>query len=65
MFCFLLLLPRAVLTNSLMQYTNYGFGDERVREIYGEHYDRLALLKAKYDPNMVFKRWFPIVPASV
>ncbi|PSR76100.1 hypothetical protein PHLCEN_2v8688 [Hermanssonia centrifuga] len=43
-------------------YSNYGLGDERVRDVFGENYDRLRDLKAKYDPNSVFHKWFPIVP---
>ncbi|EKM60153.1 uncharacterized protein PHACADRAFT_251050 [Phanerochaete carnosa HHB-10118-sp] len=43
-------------------YANFGLGDERVRDVFGEHYDRLSELKAKYDPQLVFRKWFPIVP---
>ena len=46
------------------QYINYSSGDERVRDVFGEHYDRLAALKAKYDPHMVFRKWFPITPSA-
>ena len=30
-------------------------GEERVREAYGENYDRLLTLKKKYDPKNVFQ----------
>lgn len=43
-------------------YANFGLGDERVHDVFGEHYDRLSEIKAKYDPQMVFHKWFPIVP---
>jgi hypothetical protein len=33
-----------------------------VRDVFGDHYDRLAALKAKYDPGLVFRKWYPIVP---
>ncbi|GJE88819.1 FAD-dependent oxidoreductase [Phanerochaete sordida] len=43
-------------------YANFGLGDERVRDVFGAHYDRLSELKARYDPDMVFRKWFPITP---
>ena len=30
-------------------------GEDRVRASYGEHYDRLAAIKGKYDPNNLFR----------
>ncbi|EIN04500.1 FAD binding domain protein [Punctularia strigosozonata HHB-11173 SS5] len=45
-------------------YSNYGLGDERVRDVFGENYDRLAQLKAKYDPDNVFHKWFPVAPKA-
>ena len=50
------------LIHVVRQYANFGLGDERVRDVFGEHYDRLSEIKAKYDPNLVFRKWFPIVP---
>lgn len=31
---------------------------------FGENYARLQQVKAKYDPNQVFNKWFPITPAA-
>jgi len=37
-------------------YVNFmGEGDTRVQATYGDHYDRLASTKAKYDPDNVFR----------
>ncbi|KAG8783802.1 hypothetical protein FRC20_003754 [Serendipita sp. 405] len=49
-------------------YTNMEMGDPRsedvARAIFGPNYARLQQLKKKHDPNMVFKTWYPIVPAT-
>lgn len=36
---------------------------ERVRAVFGENYPRLQAIKKKYDPEMVFSKWFGITPA--
>jgi FAD/FMN-containing dehydrogenase len=38
-------------------------GDDRVRASYGEHYDRLTRIKAKYDPDNLFRINQNIAPA--
>jgi FAD/FMN-containing dehydrogenase len=38
-------------------------GQDRVRASYGDHYDRLAQIKAKYDPNNLFRVNQNITPA--
>jgi FAD/FMN-containing dehydrogenase len=49
-------------------YLNFaGFGEEKedlVRAGYAGNYERLALLKAKYDPSNLFRMNFNITPAS-
>jgi FAD/FMN-containing dehydrogenase len=37
--------------------------DEKPKDIFGEHYDKLSQIKAKYDPNNVFNKLFAITPA--
>ncbi|KAL1714455.1 hypothetical protein EV715DRAFT_295074 [Schizophyllum commune] len=36
---------------------------QRSREAFGDVYPRLQEIKKKYDPDMVFNRWYPIIPA--
>ena len=49
-------------------YLNFpGFGEEKeelVKAGYGVNYDRLAALKAKYDPNNLFRMNLNIAPES-
>jgi FAD/FMN-containing dehydrogenase len=44
-------------------YANYGLGDEKSKDVFHENYQRLTELKAKYDPKLIFNKWFPITPA--
>jgi FAD/FMN-containing dehydrogenase len=38
--------------------------DEKSKDIFGEHYERLSQIKAQYDPNNVFDKLFAITPAT-
>ncbi|KAI0249109.1 FAD binding domain-containing protein [Lactifluus subvellereus] len=40
------------------------FDDSSSRALFGPNYPRLQRLKAKYDPEHVFSKWFVIVPNS-
>ena len=49
-------------------YVNFIFDDEadgRVQAAYGDNYARLAVAKAKYDPNNLFRVNQNIAPAAV
>ena len=46
-------------------YANYEGDASKGAEVqFGENYARLQTIKAKYDPDKVFNKWFPIEPAS-
>jgi len=45
-------------------YYNASLGDEKLSAVYGDNYGRLRGLKRKYDPECVFKKWYPIAPAE-
>ncbi|KAI0341015.1 FAD binding domain protein [Trametopsis cervina] len=45
-----------------VSYSNYRGSDERVRDVFDTNYDRLTEIKARYDPNNVFHKWFAIKP---
>jgi FAD/FMN-containing dehydrogenase len=45
-------------------YADQNETDEFARKLYGPNYPRLQQLKAKYDPDQVFNRWFNIKPAA-
>lgn len=45
-------------------YSVYNETDEYARKIFGPNYPRLQEIKAKYDPDMIWNRWFAIRPAT-
>ncbi|THH08126.1 hypothetical protein EW145_g2912 [Phellinidium pouzarii] len=53
-------------TSKMRAYGNY-VGDEklecdRARKVFGNNYPRLQQIKKKYDPEVVFSKWFSIIP---
>lgn len=38
-------------------------GQSRARALFGKNYGRLQVLKKKYDPSMIFNKWFVITPS--
>jgi len=49
-------------------YINYDPEPNDARDaeiVFGANYPRLRQLKRKYDPEMVFRKWFPITPAEL
>ncbi|GES63905.1 hypothetical protein ATETN484_0009059200 [Aspergillus terreus] len=38
-------------------------GEEKAKSVFGPNLPRLQVLKRKYDPDFIWNKWFPIVPA--
>ncbi|CZR63147.1 uncharacterized protein PAC_13044 [Phialocephala subalpina] len=43
---------------------NIGDGSEKVADMFGDNFERLRQVKRKYDPGLVFNKWYPISPAE-
>jgi FAD/FMN-containing dehydrogenase len=37
----------------------------KTKALFGPHSERLAALKEKYDPDLVFNKWYAIKPSSM
>ncbi|TDL18745.1 FAD-binding domain-containing protein [Rickenella mellea] len=55
------------------EHENHGYGNiecddswpaDKTKRLFGANLPRLQEIKAKYDPDMVFHKWFPIQPAK-
>lgn len=43
--------------------TDASTNSDRSATLFGANYPKLQALKKKYDPDVVFNKWFPIIPA--
>jgi FAD/FMN-containing dehydrogenase len=48
---------------AVMVYGNYDQYEEKSRDIFGDHYERLQGVKGRYDPGNLFNKLFAITPA--
>ena len=39
-------------------------GPDRAKKLFGSNYARLQHIKHKYDPDLVFAKWFTIAPVA-
>lgn len=37
---------------------------DATQKLFGKHYPKLQDIKKKYDPDMLFRLWFPITPSA-
>lgn len=48
---------------AVMIYGNYDQYEEKSRDVFGDHYERLQVLKGRFDPGNLFNKLFAITPA--
>ncbi|EMD41364.1 hypothetical protein CERSUDRAFT_43286 [Gelatoporia subvermispora B] len=39
--------------------------EDKAQQLFGDNYPRLQVLKKRYDPELIFNKWFAITPANV
>lgn len=66
MFCDNELRPTFGTSGPSVNGTGYGNAEmvSGAKSLYADNYPRLQSIKAKYDPNLMFKAWYPIQPAA-
>ena len=45
-------------------YPNVGAKDERLENVFGSNLGRMREVKRKYDPEMLWDKWYPVTPAE-
>ena len=45
-----------------MIYGNLSSGTEKIESVFGSNLPRLRELKKKYDPDLLWNKWYPITP---
>lgn len=53
---------KGLVDQRVPSYPNYSSGDEKAEKMFGGNYERLSRLKAVYDPDMLFNKWYPVKP---
>ena len=57
-----------ILMSSLLGFTDVDGGSvsetlQKAKALFGNNYPRLQQIKSKHDPELLFSKWFPIIPA--
>jgi len=57
-----------ILMSSVLGFTDVDGGSvsetlQKAKALFGNNYPRLQQIKSKHDPELLFSKWFPIIPA--
>jgi hypothetical protein len=63
MWTFFLIVPCSDPEIAVSGDSDKGPVSDSAQVLYGDNYPRLQALKKKYDPEVVFSKWFVIAPA--